>query len=807
MSLTPHNAPPGYQWITQVTDSIVGETGVDLLTLTSAGEQARVQFSAFSSGVWQGIIRPEGEPVPPETGMLCVNPRHGVGGAEPTVGGAVSVASRTTPGEESHGTPVWVTKSSSAIALADPEMSLRLGLAPFSFRFEDLERRDIFRDNPGDVDGLGRPFVLPLGYARDGTAVTQISFSFHLDPDEHLFGLGEKFLPLNRRGQRIVAWTQDAFGSTSERSHKNIPLLISSRGYGLFLDTGARIVWDLGTTSCQSCTVTVEGPSLRFYVIAGRTPADILKRYADLTGYAPVPPRWTFGLWVSSGGTYRDRTAMEKLVDGLEEHRIPADVVHVDPWWMTWRKYCDFRWNSDAFPDPEGYIKGLHERGLRLCLWEHPYISVESELFETGQRRGYFLRRPDGSVYVIDYGLSLAPRPDGLVREAAPDQSWNARVAIIDMSNPDAVRWFQDLHRPVMQMGADVFKTDFGEDIPRDALFHNGQTGASMHNLYPLLYNEAVAAVTNEERGHSAVWGRAAIGGSQRTPICWSGDPAADFDSLACTVRGGLSMGLSGVPFWSNDIGGYRGMPDPELYVRWAQFGLFCSHSRMHGDSPREPWVFGEDALRIVQSYVQQRYQLFPYLYSTAWEAHTTGIPVIRALALMWPDDPNALHADQQYMLGPWLMVAPVVHRSGKKTVYLPEGCWSDYWTGEKVYGPRILHLQVPLETLPLYVREGAIIPRMRPAMRIPEGRIDPLILDLYPSASSSYALCDDEGKTDIVMTGGEGITTLEWSGKVRRRFQVRVHDLGVSGRSIVERQTDPAESGSVTIQAGKKAL
>jgi len=771
---TPHNAPSGFQWITHVAKESATDGAVELLVQTSAGETAQLSCAAVNEGVWRVEFVPHGTSTPPRTGMLAREPLHQAG--------------------------VPVSSSASAILLSAQDSLFRVGRDPFSFRIEDGAGRGIFCDNPGDVDGLGRPFVLPFGYTRQGDAVKEVVFSFHLDSEEHLYGLGEKFLPLNRRGQRIVAWTQDAFGSTSERSHKNIPFLLSTRGYGLFLDTGARIVWDLGTTSCQSCTARTEAPSLRFFIIVGSTPSDILRRYADLTGYAAVPPRWTFGLWVSSGGTYRDRAAMEQLIAGLETHRVPADVVHVDPWWMTWRKYCDFRWNTEAFPDPGGFIGELHEKGLRLCLWEHPYVSVESDLFNTGKERGYFLLRPDGSVYVIDYGLSLAPRPDGIVREATPDQSWNARVAIIDVSNEEAVRWYQDMHRPVLRMGADVFKTDFGEDIPRDALFANGQTGDTMHNLYPLLYNEAVAEVTRQERGHGTVWGRAAIGGSQRTPVCWSGDPAADFESLACTIRGGLSMGMSGVPLWSNDIGGYRGMPDPELYVRWAQFGLFCSHSRMHGDSPREPWHFGERAHGIVRSFVELRYQLFPYIYSTALEAAATGLPVIRALALMWPDDPSALEKDQQYMFGPWLMVAPVVHRSGEKTVYLPEGTWIDYRTGERLIGPCNLHLRVPLETLPLYVLEGAIIPRMHPAMRIPMGRIDPLILDIYPSVASSYSIRDEEGKTYIHVAGSAEGIIVQWNGPVKRRFTMRVHVQEGAGERIIERETDSREAGSVRL-------
>lgn len=776
MRTTPHDAPAGFEWITRVTDVHPEPAGVRLAAETHERWPVRMAFRMPIRGIWEWTIVPEGSGAPPATGMLLPFT------ADPM--------------------PVTCVSDDKKVSLAGGGSVLRIDRDPWSFRLEDADGRTVFRENSGDVDGLGRPFVLPFGLVRQDDDAGRITFAFHLEPGEHLFGLGEKFLPLNRHGQRIVSWTQDAFGSTTERSHKNIPFLLSERGYGLFLDTGARIRWDLGVTSCQSCAVAVEANALRLYLIPGRSPAEILHAYAMLTGFAPVPPPWTFGLWVSSGGTYRDRAAIEGLVDGLDRHGIMADVVHIDPWWMTWRRYCDFRWNHDAFPEPEDLIGRLHAKGLRLCLWEHPYISVESELFEEGKSRGYFLRDPEGEVYVIDYGLSLAPRPDGVVRTASAGQSWNARVAIIDLTLPAAVRWFQDLHRPILRLGADIFKTDFGEDIPEDALFANGQTGAAMHNLYPLLYNEAVAEVTRQERGHGAVWGRAATGGSQRTPVCWSGDPAADFDSLACTVRGGLSMGLSGVPFWSNDIGGYRGMPSAELYVRWAQFGLFCSHSRMHGDSPREPWVFGEEALAIVRRYVDLRYQLFPYLYAAAIEAHRTALPVMRALMLQWPGDPRAWDIDQQYMLGPSLMVAPVVHPSGRKTVYLPGGCWVDLHTGQRIRGPVHLALQVPLETLPLYVRAGAVIPMLPAGTRITGGSFHELVLEIHPGPSPCTTLiADDDGETRVTCEPVARGVTVTWDAPVERRYILRIHPDPAAGTGPREGSTALARRGSILIR------
>jgi alpha-D-xyloside xylohydrolase len=785
----PHNVPDGFAWITRMEGWSLQETMLTVNAATSTGEQAVLTFEALDASIWRWTIIPPGSSSPPGSGMVIFSARQAF--------------------------PLNIGETEESLVVTGPSLTLVIQRDPWTMRFLDAKGSDIFRENPADIDGLGRPFVLPLGYVRPTEDVRAVTLSFHIKPDECLFGLGEKFTPLDKSGQRIITWTQDAFGSTSERSHKNVPFLFSTRGYGLLLDTGARITWDLGTVSCQSATFSAEAGSLRGYIFAGNTPADILSCYADLTGHAPVPPKWSFGLWVSSGGTYRDRKTLEELVDGLNSHHIPADVVHVDPWWMKWRRYCDFRWDTEAFPDPEGFVRMLHERGLKLCLWEHPYISVESDLYQAGVSNGYFVKRPDGQVYVIDYGLSLAPRPDGVVREATPQNSWNARVAIVDLTNVRAYDWFQDLHRPLLRMGVDVFKTDFGEDIPADALFSNGQTGAAMHNLYPLLYNSAVAEVTREERGYTLVWGRAGTAGSQRTPVCWSGDPAADFESLACTIRGGISIGLSGIPFWSNDIGGYRGKPDPDVYVRWAQFGLLCSHSRMHGDSPREPWQFGDTVLAIVRKYVNLRYQLFPYIYSCAYEASRTGMPVLRAMPLVFPGDVDTYHKDFQFMLGPSLLVAPIIDRSGERPVYLPDGEWMDYWSGTVVQGPRTFRVSAPLGVLPLFLRGGAIIPQTHPADRIPQAIIDPLVIEIFPSSFSAYEYREDEGVTGFAVMQTEREIRIEWAGPLERRMLFKIRSqpgsprlgLSASGKSGA-RQRDPSagEDGTTEVDVPRSA-
>jgi alpha-D-xyloside xylohydrolase len=707
--------------------------------VTARGREARLRVEVLDADIYRWTFTPSSAALRrPPTGIVCARPR------------GVDWSVKERPG---------------GIILAGPRLSLEIDADPFVMRFVDRQGHPHFAENPADVDGLGRPFVPPLGFVRDGRRVASVIQSFHLGPEERLYGLGEKFTHLDKNGQRIVSWTQDALGSTSEHSHKNIPFLWSTEGWGLLLDSGARITWEMGTRSCQSFTIDAADDILDAYLIFGPDPARILLRYAALTGRAPVPPKWSFGLWLSSGGTYRTQEDIEKLVDGAIERGLPFDAVHIDPWWMRWRHYCDFRWDRDAFPNPDALIRKLHGLGLKLCLWEHPYISIESDLFALGKRTGYFVRRPDGEIYVIDYGLSLAPRPDGVVRRANRADSWNARVAIIDLTNPEATAWFKDLHRPLLRMGVDVFKTDFGEDVPADAVFHDGRTGATVHNLYPVLYNHAVTEVTQEERGYGLAWSRSGTAGSQRHPVCWSGDPAADWDSLAATIRGGLSIGMSGVPFWSNDIGGYRGKPEPALYVRWAQFGLLCSHSRMHGDSPREPWIFGEDVLKIVRRYVRLRYKLFPYFYSLAHEASKTGLPVLRAMPLAFPEDPCAHGLDHQYMIGPWLLAAPIFNPEGRRTVYLPEGLWYDFWTGRPIKGPRVLEIKAPLAKMPLYVRAGAILPTMKSTLRIPEGPVDPLIIEVWPSAASKFRLYEDEGKTDFRLSWDGRRTALNWAG------------------------------------------
>ncbi len=779
MPTEPKTPPPGYVSIHEFRRWRLNGATAECELSSVDGARAHILFTPLSPSVWRSTFLPPGRTRPQPSPMVV-------------------------PGADSGLKPA-VFEDGRGITIEGPRLSVRVHRHPFCVRFFNESGVDVCLQNPADIDGLGRPFVLPLGYGEEPDGTPLVATSFHLAPDEHLFGLGEKFTPLEKTGQRVISWTVDALGSTSERSHKNVPFLWSTRGYGLFLDCPARIRWELGTESTQSFTVVASCSVFDAYVIYGPTPAEILSAFADLTGHAPVPPAWSFGLWVSSGGTYRDRESVERLVAGLEEHRIDASVVHIDPWWMRWRRYCDFVWDEATFPRHEEFIRALHARSLRLCLWEHPYVSVESELFRTGKERGFFALRPDGAVYVIDYGLSRAPRPDGVVRVTDPEHSWNARVAIIDLTNPQAVEWFKDLHRRLLREGVDVFKTDFGEDIPEDAVFSNGETGRTLHNLYPLLYNKAVYDVTAEEHGRGIVWSRSGTAGNQRYPVCWSGDPAAEFDSLASTIRGGLSAGLSGIPFWSNDIGGYRGKPSEELYIRWAQFGLICSHARMHGDSPREPWVFGQRALDIVRTHIRLRNRLFPYFYSAAHEAGRTGLPVLRALPLAVPDDPNVYDKDFEFLIGPMLLAAPVIESADVRMIYFPAGVWIDWWTGNVIRGPQTCLLPAPIETLPLFVRGGGIVPMFDETASSRDSSSAPLTIHIFPHGSTSYLLYEDGRIRSFRCTAEERETTLEWTGE--STFAVRFHEQSGRYETVLEVDGVTLKGDSVRVEAEGTAI
>jgi alpha-D-xyloside xylohydrolase len=416
---------------------------------------------------------------------------------------------------------------------------------------------------------------------------------------------------------------------------------------------------------------SVEEHSLDYYFFGGPTPKDVLEQYTALTGRPALPPEWSFGLWLSTSFTtnYNEQDILANI-DRMEALGIPISVFHFDCFWMKELTWCSFLWDERNFPDPPAMLRRIKERGIKICLWINPYIAEASPLFAEGAAQDYFLRTPEGDVYQID--------------------DWQPGIALVDFTNPAAREWYAGKLKALLDMGVDAFKTDFGERIPTAVKYFDGSDSERMHNYYTYLYNQTVFELLQETKGEgeAVVFARSATCGSQKFPVHWGGDNSSTYPSMAETLRGGLSLGLSGFGFWSHDISGFNDTATPDLYKRWVAFGLLSSHSRLHGSSSaRMPWLFDDEAVDVLRFFVRLKKRLMPYLLDMAQEAHLRGVPMLRAMLLEFPDDLTCRYLDLQYMLGSALLVAPVFNEQGKVNYYLPAGEWGNLLTGEIAQG------------------------------------------------------------------------------------------------------------------------
>lgn len=408
-----------------------------------------------------------------------------------------------------------------------------------------------------------------------------------------------------------------------------------------------------------------------YFFIYGPDFKKILYEYTGLTGRAPLPPKWSFGLWMSPC-TYHNRKAVEDVARKLRRMDIPCDVLHIDPLWLKGRKNqkldsCEFEWDKETFPKPEEMIEKVKEKGFKICLWENPYIYKHTATYWELAKKGYLVKDEKNKPTEVF-------STHGLFKD----------YYVVDFTNPGAVEWYKEKHKKLLDMDVATFKCDYGDGAPEKAVYHNGKSGKEIHNLYPLLYKRTVFEAMEEYSGRGIIWARPAYAGSQRYPVLWSGDPKCSFPLMVATLQGGLSLALSGIAFWSHDIGGFIGEPEPELYIRWAQWGLLCSHSRYHDTTPREPWLFGLQALEIFWFYAKLRYRLIPYLYSYAHIAHLISLPIVRPPILDYQDDPDFYDKDLEYLLGKKLLVAPIFNETGRRNIYLLQGNWLDFWNDKE---------------------------------------------------------------------------------------------------------------------------
>ena len=584
------------------------------------------------------------------------------------------------------------------VFLESDEASLEVALSPVRFRLRTGEKVVLESTKDRSFEMVERFF--PLAH---GPAGWQVSLA--LQCCEPVYGLGEKYGGLDHRGELITSWNYDALGINSERSYKNVPFAWSPEGWGVFAHTPSRVVHAVGHGVWSHCSYVMQigDANLDLFLLVGKTPAEILERYTNLTGRPPRLPTWSYGIWMGRA-YYQTADELLEAAQGMREREIPCDVMLLDG--RAWHKMetrFDFSWDHERYPNPAEFVQQVRDMGLRLCLWEYPYVSTYNPLFNELAAKGYLLKTTDGEPYIHRW----LPEPfDLTMPHLLPS-------GIIDLTHPAAYAWYRDQHKALFDIGVAVMKTDYGESVPETIVAHNGDSGKRLHNAYALLYNRCVFEATEMYGdGEPIVWGRAGWAGSQRYPVQWGGDPQCDWNGLAASIHGALSWGMSGGAFYSHDIGGfYRGTCDAELYIRWAQAGVMATHARFHGLGPREPWVYGEEAEQIVRRWIEWRYRLIPYLRACAVEASRTGMPLMRAMPLAFPRHRPVWGFEQQYMLGPALLVAPVVQPGGQVHIYLPPGGWYDVWTGERIEGPHYLDTTVPLEWIPVYGREGAVLP------------------------------------------------------------------------------------------------
>lgn len=589
-----------------------------------------------------------------------------------------------------------------------------------------------------------------IAFLTDAEGRSFVREQLALGVGEHVYGLGERFGAFIKNGQTVDAWNADG-GTASEQAYKNVPLYLTDRGYGIFVDHPGRVSYEVGTEVVSRAQFSVEGQSLTYYVIAGATPKDVLRRYTALTGRPARVPDWSYGLWLSTSFTTNyDEATVTSFVDGMAERGLPLSVFHFDCFWMRQFHWCDFVWDPATFPDPEGMLARLHERGLRICVWINPYIAQRSHLFAEGKELGYLVKQADGSVWQWD--------------------KWQAGMALVDFTNPDATAWYQSKLRGLLDMGVDAFKTDFGERIPTDVVWHDGSDPERMHNYYTQLYNKAVFELLESERGEgeAVLFARSATAGGQQFPVHWGGDCESTFVSMAESLRGGLSLAMSGFGYWSHDIGGFEGTPDPAVFKRWLAFGLLSSHSRLHGsDSYRVPWAFDEEAVDVTRRFTELKMTLMPYLSQTGLVAHREGIPVMRPMVLEFPDETGAATVDTQYMLGDRLLVAPVFSAEGDVDVYVPEGTWTHLLDGSTLEGPRWYHQQHGFDSLPLLVRPDTVLPIGSRADRPDYDFVDGVTLRLFQLVDGHRSVTEvpgaagSAGATFTVSRSGDEVTVV----------------------------------------------
>ncbi len=554
--------------------------------------------------------------------------------------------------------------------------------------------RIILRDKNGKILTQTRAIIdndstqvklLPFSFIKRGADNSRsVNPVFLLSPGERIFGCGESFTALNKVGQKVHLYVTDPQGPETDGMYKPVPFYFSNRGYGFFMHTSAPVTCDFGASYIGAQRLFMGDEAIDFFVFFGE-PKEILDAYTNVTGKSPMLPLWTFGTWMSRITYFSQKEGLE-IARQIRAHHIPADVIHFDTGWFGVDWQCDYEFAKDRFPDPVGMLKSMKKDGFHTCLWQLPYFTPKNRYFKE----------------LVDGGMQVKNAMGGMPYEDA----------VLDLSNPATVKWYQGKIASLIQQGVGAIKCDFGEAAPFNGLYASGRTGFYEHNLYPLRYNMALWNAVKDNSGEGVIWARSAWAGSQRYPLHWGGDAATNNIGMLGDLRGGLSFGLSGFSFWSHDMGGFVTASPEDIYRRWLPFGFLSSHTRAHGAPPTEPWLISESFTDAFRKCAEMKYALMPYVYAQAKDCSNRGLPMVRALFVEFPHDPGAWLVEDEYMFGSQILVAPLMESGSERVCYLPEGKWIDYQNGTAYEGGfrNIKAGEIPCVIL---VRDGSLIPHV----------------------------------------------------------------------------------------------
>lgn len=577
--------------------------------------------------------------------------------------------------------------------LPDPQETLDIRFWPDGKHEVRLAAYDHF--SPPRYDAL------PLGYCKRDGKDERATLSFECKMNECFAGTGERFAKMDLSGQTFFLKNQDGQGVNNRRTYKNIPFYVSSRMYGVFYHTTAHSKLSLAGVSTRSVEFLSDQPQIDAFLIGGDSLEEIIRGYRDLTGYPSMPPLWSFGIWMSRM-TYFSADEVNGICNRLREEHYPCDVIHLDTGWFKTDWLCEWKFNKERFPDPKAFVQGLLKKGFKVSLWQLPYVAEDAEQIDEARKNNYICKltkqqESEGSNFsALDY------------------------AGTIDFTSKKATDWYKGLLKRLLDMGVKCIKTDFGENIHMDAIYEN-MSPELLNNLYSLLYQKAAYEITKDVTGDGIVWARSAWAGCQRYPLHWGGDSCSSWEGLAGSLRGGLHFGLSGFAFWSHDVPGFHTLSNfmnsivqDDVYMRWTQFGVFSSHIRYHGTNKREPWFYPNIA-PLVKRWWNLRYKLIPYILRESEKATKSGSTIVQALIFHHPEDNTCWHIDDEYYFGDDFLVAPVMNSENVRDIYLPEGEWIDFFTGERHIvadgGKWLKNVEVPLERMPVFVRCGATIP------------------------------------------------------------------------------------------------